>query len=164
MAGQDQIAQAREPGQRLEASAELGSEADKLRETARGERGVGAGAILPAFDDARCDSQHVLDRAADLHRADVVGPIDAEVPVGQRVHQGFAQRAILACERHRHGQVARHLGREARPRQHSEPRLGQFLAYASLISAPVSSSKPLVQMTTGVPAPGAVPARARRRG
>ena len=77
-AGQDQVAEARETGQRLAACAAGAAEAHQLGEAAGGERRLRRGAELATRDNAGGDRQHVLGGAADLDAAHVGGVIGAE--------------------------------------------------------------------------------------
>ena len=72
-AGQDQVAEPGQAGERFAPRAVSEPEAGHFGEAARDQRGAGVLAEALALDHPAGDRQHVLDRAADLRAGDVVG-------------------------------------------------------------------------------------------
>ena len=103
------------------------AEAAQLGKAARDQGGVRAGAEPLPVDDAGGDGQHVLDRAAQLHADRVARPVDAQMAIAERGGQRMPERLVRGGEREGGGQAARHVGGEARPRQHGLRRLRQRL-------------------------------------
>ena len=71
-------------------------------------------------DDAAGDRQDVLDRATNLDAERVLGQIGSKPCASERFDKPTRETRIAAGDCHRGRQIARHLGREARPGQHRE--------------------------------------------
>ena len=128
-AGQDQVAEARQAGQRFAPRAAGEPEAGHLGKAAGDQRGAGVLAEALALDHAAGDRQHVLDRAADLGADDVVAEVDAEI--GQRDARRAALRPVrVVCDgkRHRGRQAGGDFMGEGRARQDRDRRVGAGLA------------------------------------
>ena len=126
--GQGQITDAGESHEGIAFRAEGKTQAANLRQPAGDQRRAGVRAETQAVGDTRRDRHHVLTRAADLDADHVIADIRAE---GLRVHApGELRRApgIARRDRDRGRQTTRHLHREGRPGEHSEPcRLTELL-------------------------------------
>ena len=152
-AGQHQVAEARQAGQRFPPRAHGEAEAGHFGKAARDQRGARILAEALALDHAAGDRQHVLDRAADLGAGDVVAQIDAEAGQGDALAERFAERRDprrpasprSAGRRRLHG---RRSGPTApRPAQSGRPRARRRGA-----ACRCASSMPFEQRISGLPA------------
>ena len=95
-AGEDEVAEAGQAGQRLAPSAASEAEAGHFGKAAADQRRARVLAEALALDHAASDRQHVLDRAADLRAGDVVRDIDAEGRPRDPIAQPLGERPVLA--------------------------------------------------------------------
>ena len=151
-AGEHQVAEAAEAGDRLGLAAQRHGQPGQLGEAARHQRGVGAAAEAAALDDAAGDRQHVLDRPAGFRADHVAADVGAEGRRGERLGERPGQRLVRCRQRDGGRQAARHLrrrswGRTAPPAW--RPR--RLSASTCVISFSEPCSMPLAQSTTGMP-------------
>ena len=103
--------------------AEGDAEAGHLGQAAGHQRSAGVEAELHAVGDAGGDGEHVLDRAADLDPDRVGRGVDAQRAAVEGLDRGLAQAGVAARRDQRRRLAARHLDREARPREHADARV-----------------------------------------
>src|SRR4029078_8244862 len=90
-AGQDQIAETRQPGHGLAPGTKASAKAHHLGEASRAQRAMRAPANLLAADAAGGAGVDVLEPPADLGAGDVIAPIAAE----RGMAQGMRKRADM---------------------------------------------------------------------
>ena len=153
-AGQHQVAEPRQAGQRFPPRAHGQPEAGHFGEPARDQGGAGILARPAALDHAAGDGQDILDRAADLGPGDVVGKIGAEA--GRAIRsRNFSpstgpRRPALRRSAGRRRLHGRRSGRKApRPATSGRPR-----ARPREAACPLPSSIPLEQRISGMPGHG----------
>ena len=128
-AGEDEVAEAGEAGQRLGARALGEAEAGHLGKAARDQGGAGVLAEPPALDHAAGDGEHVLDRAADLGAGDVVGQIGAEEGPGDAARASRSPSARSSTARVTAvGRPAATSWAKVGPGKHGDRRAGLHLA------------------------------------
>ena len=150
-AGQNEIAETRQPDQRFGPRAQRLAEAAQLGKAAGDEGCVRAGTQALAVDDAGGDRQHVLERAAELDAGEVARPVEAQLRLPRRSASSrpiasSAQAMVSAVGRPRATSVAK-LGPDSTARVAS----GTTSATTSPIRRPVACSMPLEHTTIGWP-------------
>ena len=110
-AGEHQVAEAREPRERVGTPAERHREARDLGEAARDERRHGVVAVAEAVDDAGRDRDHVLQGAGQLDAHHVLARVDAEAARRERALDALGDGVVRCGHHHRGRQRLRHLER-----------------------------------------------------
>ena len=143
-AGQHQVAEAAQAGERVAPPAFGNRQPRHLRQPARDQRRERVVAEPKPFDTAGRDRDDVLQRAADLDAGDVVVDVEPEAAAAEVLLHRLGGRGVGRRREHRGRQPAGHFEREARPRQHddadssrrSRPRSPATSAAASRLRCP----------------------------
>ena len=129
-AGQYQVAEAAEAGQRVTPAAKGVREARNLCQTTSHQRGDRVVPQPQRLDPARGDGDDVLHRASDLHADDVVARIQSQTVRPEILLHGRHCLGAPAGHDDRRGHTPRDLRREARSGEHRHgPRAADLLRY-----------------------------------